>query len=101
MFLWPDGNRARLALSYVARLLSRAMTSLVDISCWVCGARTRTTFRWLANQLCLVCEGCGESLYVNGPELARGLAAIEDAMIPIDEVTAELKEPLTAELSLP
>jgi hypothetical protein len=22
MFLWPDGNRARLALSYVARLLS-------------------------------------------------------------------------------
>jgi hypothetical protein len=32
---------------------------------------------------------------VNGPELARGLAAIEDAMRPIDEVTAELKEPLT------
>ena len=100
MFLWPDGNRARLAVSYVARLLSRAMTSLVDISCWVCGARTRTTYRWLATQPCLVCEGCGESLYVNGPELARGLAAIEDAMIPIDEVTAELKEPRTAELSL-
>jgi len=56
-----------------------------------CGARTRTTYRWLANEPCLVCEGCGESLYVNGPELARGLAAIEEAMAPIDEVTAELK----------
>jgi hypothetical protein len=45
-------------------------------------------------------KAAGKSLYVNGPELARGLAAIEDAMRPIDEVTAELKEPPTAELSL-
>lgn len=76
------------------------MTSLVDISCWVCGANAND-LPLLATQPCLVCEGCGESLYVNGPELARGLAAIEEAMRLIDEVTAELKEPMTAELSVP
>jgi hypothetical protein len=74
------------------------MTSLVDISCWACGAKTRTTYRWLSTQPCLVCEGCSQPLHVDGSELRRGLDAIEDAMEVIADVTAELSASIAPSL---
>jgi hypothetical protein len=72
------------------------MTSLVDIPCSQCGVKTRTTYRWLATQPRLVCSGCFRDIPLDGAELARRFVAIDEAVKPIEEVTAELmRNPLT------
>jgi hypothetical protein len=76
---------------------SCSMTSLIDISCSACAAKTRTTFPWLATHRQVVCIGCFETIPVDGVELARGFSRIEDAFGVIDEVVAELRTPLVYE----
>jgi hypothetical protein len=66
------------------------MTSLVDISCYHCGVRTRTSYGWLATQPRLVCSGCFRDMPLDCTELARWLGAIDEAVKPLDELTAEL-----------
>ena len=72
------------------------MTSLVDISCYHCGVRTRTSYGWLATQPRLVCSGCFRDMPLDCAELALWLGAIDEAVKPLDELTAELmRNPLT------
>jgi hypothetical protein len=70
------------------------MTSLVDISCSACGAKTRTTFHRLATYRQVVCIGCFETVHIDGAERARGFARIEHAFRTVDEVVTKLRMPL-------
>src|SRR5215208_6836182 len=71
------------------------MTSLVDISCYHCGVRTRTSYGWMATQPRLVCSGCFRDMPLDCAELARWFVAIDGAVKPLDELTGELaREPV-------
>ena len=71
----------------------RLVTSLVQISCSACAFKTRTTLRWLTTRPYLVCEGCLQSIHIDGVQLTRSWAGIEDALRVVDDVTAELRKP--------
>src|SRR5829696_1093004 len=60
------------------------------------GVRTRTSYGWLATQPRLVCSGCFRDMPLDCAELALWLGAIDEAVKPLDELTAELmRNPLT------
>jgi hypothetical protein len=68
----------------------------VSISCPACGAPTRSTIGWI--RICggVFCQSCTELILLEGEWLASGYAAIEEAVRCLDEVTAELRRPMTA-----
>jgi hypothetical protein len=77
------------------------MTSLVEISCACCGAKTRTTYRWMTGERRIVCMNCFHEVDLDGPELARTLAKIDDAVKVIDDAAAELRMPLRLDRNSP
>lgn len=77
------------------------MSSLVDISCACCGAKTRTTYRWMTGERHFVCMSCFHEVDLDGPELARTLAKIDDAVKVIDDAAAELRMPLRLDRNSP
>jgi hypothetical protein len=89
-----QGGRGRPFFRGRRHVRSSSMTSLVDISCSACGAKTRTTFHRLATYRQVVCIGCFETVHIDGAELARGFARIENAFRTVDEVVTELRMPL-------
>ena len=77
------------------------MTSLVEISCACCGAKTRTTYRWMTGERRIVCMNCFHEVDLDGPELARTLTKIYDAVKVIEEAAAELRMPLRLDRNSP